>query len=495
MLIDFLYPLGFLAAIGIAIPVLIHLWRKEKLKVLRVGSIKLLENTKKQRINRLYIKNWPLLLARCLLIIIWSLLLAAPYVDFNKPSTQEAGWILLGSGYQGSLGQEQWQAIDSLVTVGYTIRAFEPGFRKIDSNVVDTVAAQSNQFALIHQLNETVPNGFPVTIFSLPRVSEMTGEIPATRLEINWHAFNRFGESANTTWVTRAWKTATGELTVIQGFSNPNKTHFEQLIWKENNQQGIQVSMDNEHTRVKSADQPNWVIVDDQPYRIQFATDGPLADEQYFNALISAFQQTTQRQVAVSKYLPSDSCDLLIDLSTQGVTNNAKTIFRYVDGDPEKQHDNYLIEPGLTASRDKATIFQLVVANTRGTPIWSDVKGRPLLTVMHSGDTAIFHCYIRFNPKWTDLVWSNAFINQVVPLILPVANSPIIDIADSPNMDQRALTSTIRLPKQDSIVGHDVLDTKQPNTTTILAWLALFILFIERLMTYGIRARRRVIHG
>lgn len=69
-------PLYLLAALGIAVPIAIHLWNKKPPRVVKVGSIRWFKGSSAPAAHRLHLKDIPLLFLRALLLLIFSLLLA-----------------------------------------------------------------------------------------------------------------------------------------------------------------------------------------------------------------------------------------------------------------------------------------------------------------------------------------------------------------------------------------------------------------------------------
>ncbi|MDO8994399.1 MAG: BatA domain-containing protein, partial [Daejeonella sp.] len=90
-----LNPIWLFGISGIIIPLLIHLWNVKKGKTLKIGSVSLLGESSRQNARSLRLLDLLLLLLRCLLIIIVSMLLAEPvWISSNSPA-QKGGWILI----------------------------------------------------------------------------------------------------------------------------------------------------------------------------------------------------------------------------------------------------------------------------------------------------------------------------------------------------------------------------------------------------------------
>lgn len=486
---ELLYPLGLLAAAGIIVPVLIHLWHKKQRKVLRVGSIKLFGHGKKQRINKLRIKNWPLFLLRCLLILLLSFLLASPYIPYlDRGATRGVGWVLLGAGHQEGLDSAQSKQIDSLLGQGYALHAFDVGFEKI--TVEDTVAPTGNYFSLIHQLNTNLPDGFPVVLYTRGRIGDLKGDAPSTKLDLHWDVFSRVDSSA-VRWVQHAWNTKDGGIAVTIGRSLPTGTGFERMVLQDDGRgQGLQLRVEQGAAQIKLEEQDEWVGVREGRLRVQFATDRSLQDMHYIKALLAAFEEGMGYTLEVTDYDPKVACDILFDLTDNGTTNwehSPRAIFRYMPGKAEGQGPNAIVQTDFRANSEKAKLSQMVIAaDDKGKLLWSDAYGRPLLTSTFQDSSVLFQFYSRFDPGWTDLVWSDEMLNSMIPLLSDPEQPLIGNSFSTSGMDKRAIFTKINLEKwskNDSIAT--IQEKKEPNGTEILAWLAIMLFVLERVLTYS----------
>jgi len=127
--LQFLYPISLLAAAGIIVPVIIHLWNIKNGKTLKIGSISLLGAPSNQRSRNFRVSDWPLLLLRCLLIILIALLLSAPLFSSRHAGSKNAGWIIVEKQRFHELWIKNKKEIDSLQHKGYELRDFNPGSR------------------------------------------------------------------------------------------------------------------------------------------------------------------------------------------------------------------------------------------------------------------------------------------------------------------------------------------------------------------------------
>src|SRR5260221_7176169 len=92
----FLQPIWLAAMAGIVVPVVVHFWNDRRGKVLRIGSIALLEGASQRMAWSRRLSQWWLLLLRCALVMALALLLAGPYLA--RAGGGEKGWGLVDNG-------------------------------------------------------------------------------------------------------------------------------------------------------------------------------------------------------------------------------------------------------------------------------------------------------------------------------------------------------------------------------------------------------------
>ncbi|MBS1664437.1 MAG: BatA domain-containing protein [Bacteroidetes bacterium] len=112
----FLQPIWLAAMAAVVLPVIVHFWNDRRGKVLRVGSVALLEGASQRMSWSRRISEWWLLLLRCLLVMALALVLAGPY--WTPRAVSVKGWVLADSGAVGFYGK----SIDSLVAAGWARR-------------------------------------------------------------------------------------------------------------------------------------------------------------------------------------------------------------------------------------------------------------------------------------------------------------------------------------------------------------------------------------
>ena len=79
---------------GIIIPIAIHMWNVRQGKVVEVGTIRFMDPSQKKPASNLRISEWLLLLLRCLMIMLFAIVMAGP-IWRKSAGTDEKGWLLI----------------------------------------------------------------------------------------------------------------------------------------------------------------------------------------------------------------------------------------------------------------------------------------------------------------------------------------------------------------------------------------------------------------
>jgi hypothetical protein len=218
------------AITAITLPVLIHLWNVRKGKTLKVGSIALLAASSRQRSRRLRVDNWPLLLLRCLLIILLAFLLAQPFWH-KQQKAANAGWILVPAHQLKAAHAQYGPQMDSLLAAGLELHNLSASFETIQLSDTAALVADSSthtlsSWSLFNVLDEQLPASFPVHVFINNRLSQFRGNRPLTHLAIHWNSFEQ-GDSVQQSVVNR-YMTADGKPTDLTLMSTPEGNYYQE---------------------------------------------------------------------------------------------------------------------------------------------------------------------------------------------------------------------------------------------------------------------------
>jgi hypothetical protein len=435
-LLHLLQPIWMLITAGVSIPVFIHLWHQRPGKVLKIGSIQLLQAASLRHARSWRISEWWLLLLRCLLILLLAVLLSKPVWQQPLTSRTGKGWVLM----EAAAYPRFQPMIDSLLQAGYQVRTFDTAFSK--TTVKELPASDTGQLpywqTLLH-LSKKVPADFRIYLFTGNRLVRFQGNRPALALNLHWYTYTPADSVSN--WNAYTYPLAHDSLRIVKGYSSPGGTSF--------------------------YDRDTLTATDTAVVRITIYADKYAADARYLYAAMEAVQQYTKRKIVITstqqiQQVPS-SQDWLWWLSDQPVPEGIKTthVVKYATG-------KATMESSLLAG-STIPVYKIIPTNDTATALWKDAYGQTLLTGNYT-------LYTHLHPAWNGMVWSNEFPARLLQLLFPAEEDHI--------HDRRAID-----PQQ---LQPSLVNNKQAGTPSIMedthldnsCWLLLLLVFcIERYLS------------
>ncbi len=358
---QFLNPIWLWSALGIVIPIAIHLWNQQPGKVLEVGSIRFMDPSPSKRSSRLQLTEIWLLILRCLIILLLALFLAQPTWN-SKTSQSNQGWVLIPRASMKMAYQAHQQGIDSLLKLGMELHALETGFPELNlkSDSIKTNPSEPvpNFWALATQLEKQVPLNYQLHLFTPELLQYYRGVKPALHRSMVW-----------------------------KSYAMPSQ-------------------VDTAMQRSK------------QTIRIAVFADVYAADADYLLAACKAIQTVGGDAILVTKcnnptQIPEGQ-DWLFWLSDKPLPkNNAKHVWSYQLGNGQ------LVQTQIYASsgslQEKIPLYKTIPMQLKGEMIWEDGFGQAVLQKWGNGQ---YLMNTRFHPDWNGLVWSPAFPSMMMDLLL-----------------------------------------------------------------------------
>lgn len=169
-------PLYLFAISGLIIPIAIHLLSRKEGKVIKLGSVRHVLETSTQQFKGIKLNEILLLLLRCAMIIVFSLLLSGlqcTQVDKQK-------WVLIEKGLERL--QVMNPLLDSLDKEGYDLHWLAEGFPDLKDST--RVKADVNYWKLAEQLKQV--NLSQPIIFSKNNVNNFKGLRVSLPANIRW---------------------------------------------------------------------------------------------------------------------------------------------------------------------------------------------------------------------------------------------------------------------------------------------------------------------
>ncbi len=496
-MLQFLNPIWFFAAAAIIIPVIIHLWNIKPGKVLKVGSTALITAASRKSSRSFKLLDIPLLLLRCLLLLLLAFLLAFPVLEQHIKVVKAKGWVMLPKE-DFSAGYTKYKtSVDSLLKLGYEFHYFNSGLPKADLlkllagrtdiSKLDTALTQpANYWSLISEADNKAPSDVPVYVYTTATISHFAGNKPAVNIDLHWKTFNT--KDTVSKWIQDAWLTNSKVVRVVKGIGKPSGTSFQYVnIQSDKGGPQFKLTVDNGQAKVNLTGSKNAPItVDTSVIKIGIYTDHYQADAGYLKAALDASGQFSQRKIVIKQYtspalIPVDQ-NWLFWLSDQVVPDRflqqPAKIFAYESGKQGaitswiSTDDQFAAPSGMV----QVPLFKLTNTSRNFTKIlWHDGFGHPILAKESRKKSTYFHFFTRFNPTWNDLVWDSSFPKVILKLI---ADTPEKYIADH---DRRIISVDQILPLKTNEIHAVAAKFIMKKELDIYFWLALvLVFFLER---------------
>lgn len=425
----FLHPIWFFALAAISIPVAIHLWNVRKGKTFKIGSIALFTAASQKRSLSRRLNDILLLLSRCLLLILLAFILTMPLWKRNDNSSKTKGWILIPKGSVKEAYQKFKPKIDSLTKAGFEFHYFNKDFAKADINkaITDTAryrTSDASYWTLIRQLDGQIMPSLPVYLFTSNGIAHFNGEKPQASLNLHWQTYASADSVSR--WIQKVWLTNNGDIQIIEGNSNSNGTSYKNYSIRSGDQPtSFMIRSDNRKLSVGLKNSNEQVIVDTSTWRFSIYVDKNSPDAGYLKAALQSIIQFTKHKAVVKQYSDSNQMpaqqNWLFWLSAIPINKQLQytNLFIYENG--KVNHDDSWI--GENAS-DRIELYKSITANNKGFAVWKDGFGNPILSLENRSGENLYHFYSRFNPSWSDLVWSDEFPKMMLKLIIGPVTEP-----------------------------------------------------------------------
>jgi hypothetical protein len=492
---QFLYPIGLFALLGILVPVLIHLWNVKQRKTLKIGSIAFFGESASRSSRSFKIADWLLLLLRCLLIFMIALLLAAPYL-IKKLTASDKGWVLVEKDQFQNLNVAQQKEIDSLLKNGFELHDFNLGFAAWQ--LKDTVSKEEikpsklTYNALIKQLNTQLPAGFKVYLYAQNSLTRYDGKIANSPLAIQFRTYAT--PDSLISKVVGAYYTNSDSLRAILMNSSPKETNYSyQNITNET--KNITLRIDSGLSFLKTREQSNWIKADTTTLHIAIYEEQNQNDAAYLKSAILAIRDFSGRKISLhqlqnSTYFSSQIA-MLFWLSEKPIPENISNkngliLFSYEAGKEQSLSSSLQIKNGTVTSIIGSDLYKRVSNESKeGDAIWTDGFGKGILTYTQKEENDHYHFYSRFNPQWTDLVWNEAFVKAMVPIVLAKPNELAHFGFEQDSADQRILSQKeIFASNNTSKLAGIAVNVQNPMSNWL--WILAFLIFLaERILSFN----------
>lgn len=480
----FLHPIWLFALAAISIPVAIHLWNIRKGRALKVGSISLVTAASQKRSFSFKLNDLLLLLLRCLLLILVAFLLTMPLWRRHINWSEVKGWVLIPKDGIKESYQKFKPKINSLIKAGFEFHYLNKGFTKADFNKTlgDTTRhndTNASYWSLIQQLDGQIPSSLPVYIFTSNGATYFTGEKPQVSLNLHWQTYT--SADSTDTWIESAWLTNNEDIEVLEGHSGPMGTSFKNYSIRSGDQQtNFTVYSENGKLSVGLKNSNELVPVDTSTWRFSIYADKNSLDAGYLKAALQSIAQFTKHKAVIKQYtdagqIPSHQ-NWLFWLSARPVGQQLQSDNLFVNENGKVNRVNSWIETG---SEHKIALYKAISEHDKGFALWEDGFGNPVLSLEKQSNKNLYHFYSRFDPTWSDLVWSADFPKMLLTLITEPSTEPNV------KYDKRILSDPQIMP---AITNERLVPVEKVTDYVDLSryiWLLLaLMIFAERWLAH-----------
>lgn len=432
---------GWLALLGLAVPLAIYLWNRRPGRVVRVGSVRWLEAAANQRLRSLKPEQLLVFLLRAAILGLLALALAEPLQLLPVPPRR--GQVLLAPGVTAAALEPVRPVLDSLRQRGYELRQLH-ATRPVSAplpwaglGLGDTTTTPTTQFAadsiptfnLWHTVQlaaDSLPNR-PLLVVAPLTVASFTGTRPALPAAVRWLPLPAPDSSR---WPVAAWQPHPDSLVVLVAHST---------------EQGIRLRKVRRHWPATSGPVPgNWdgqlllspsqkqlrVVENGQSRPLPLLTRAPrwFLSHDATHAASARVLAAALRAVGPALPLPPrltvstasaalpDSLDWLFWLREQplpaGVAGSTQV---WQEASPKAAAVTTRFLPAGTGQPIAVQRLDTTVA--AATTLWVTATGQPLLSQVAPGR---YYFHSRLAPAWSSLADSPELPGLLLPLLLPV---------------------------------------------------------------------------
>ncbi|MBS0657892.1 MAG: BatA domain-containing protein [Verrucomicrobia bacterium] len=444
-------PLGLLALLALAVPLVVHLWRPPP-RTVRIGSLRLLREASRPPVRDLRWRERLLLALRCALLAAAALLLAQPL--WPRADRPGARWALRSPMAQPTAAQSAAWA--ELLREGYEERWLAPGFPRERPSA----GPPPDVWSLLAETDARVGAGGHLAVLAPTELRSLAGARPALARPVRWMASDGAAE-----FVWLVGRTEEGRVQV--GISTPAQVRH---LTVEGSPE-IRVPGTSARLRTRQTASGREAALNDEafaplptlaPLRVSVqAAPDRTEDERRVRAAVSALGW---RNVGAD-----ETPDWVVQLGDLPLSAGRAPLLRDA-GAAEANPGGGKFAGHRLRQRAAATL----TADDR--VLLRDAFGEPLLTERAERGRRVLRLWTRFQPDWMEAAEQSALPLWLAQTLTPGAPPPNDLRRVDPAQAQPALASA-------PAVSH--LPAAAPtDLSAALWWLLAALLVAERLLSH-----------
>jgi|GEM_PF-6427050 len=491
---EFINPFWFWGLSSLSIPLWIHLWNKNKGKVVKVGSLHFLKDLTRKESRKLRPYNLFLLILRCLALSLLVFLLSGPSCSPKKSRTK--GYILLPKDHAISLYRIFKYKIDSLKRMGYETHWLDSSFTLFNTDTLaernKTIGPEENYFHTAVLMEEKL-EPLPAYFFTDNFKSHFRGEIPVLAYPYTWQRMNLNPVSRQ--WIEGAWIGLDKKVYALLGKQDSSGTHFQRYslplsgdsLFSVRNQfgKGFLIAKKEPYKKDK-------VSIEILPRRIGIVQEGNEMDRPYVKALVSSLGPIFPFPITLESFslhsLPKGSFYALFWLSKNPVPrvllNSSHILFSYGEGLEKSVHSS-ILPNSLYKNQNETesnTLLKIIVPEHRAilkNILWEDGFGDPILCLDTFRNHYHYTFYTRLDPAYSDLVWQSFFPRWFLEILVL---QPQLDTRMDAGNLLGWIPPKISISRKSTTKAFDKTKTV-PYFTQVLVLMVFFLFFLERMLS------------
>jgi hypothetical protein len=294
---QFAQPIFLWALAGLSIPIAIHLLSKKEGKVIRLGSLRHVRETSTQQFKSIRLNEWLLLILRCLIVVLWVMLLSG--LQFDQTKNQQ--WLVVDKSVKNHPLAKKW--MDSLQVQGFELHWLADGFP-----TEEPAFGSANYWESISSLRQRELE--KVVVLSSSSVEQFAGMRESLPASIQWITL----PTSEHRFVAEALQKLNNDYLIRLGTTSNDATEFET----------IRTSSGIDSVEEKNILQQNVLILADEAFE---------KDARLLKASLEAIQEKLPIQITIelqnSVNYKSTSSDWIFWLSDKKFpqTDSASVVF------------------------------------------------------------------------------------------------------------------------------------------------------------------------
>ncbi|CAL66901.1 BatA domain-containing protein [Christiangramia forsetii] len=334
----FLNPTYLWALLGLAVPILIHLWGKKEGATIKIGSIQFLKESDPKKTSSININEWWLLLLRMLIIGVLACILANPVIS-NDKTTKKVTYLIEPSIVLDSKFEN---LVDSL-RLDHDLKVLQNGFPDLDIDKLKSGETIAPDYWQLAKKMEKL-SADSIVVFTRAMVAGIQGKRPEINKKINWILLN----AENSKVVPVEAKRKGNDIQLLSMLSDEKHLKFEKETVSINDPK-LELNNQGDSLKIRETNKLHQLALqEDRELGVKlFFSDSLAKEARYISSAFSAISNYLDIDIQLTKTRNRDSLNILeqnlvVWLSNQSMPETSGTALIY---QPDSLA-NTIVEPG-----------------------------------------------------------------------------------------------------------------------------------------------------